>query len=149
MSRLPRLTIVPSCGARDGGPADLMLRGIEMQNHIRRLAVLAGLSLMGASAGAGAQQVADPGFKSVGRGAPLAADLRKYEIVGPSLRGNFAPPPNVPIPLDPSDLAKGRGGPPPGAAPAGGAAPPGAGAPRPGTPGAAAPGSIPTGGGGG
>ena len=93
-----------------------------MQNYIRRLAVLAGLSMMGASAGAGAQQVADPGFKSVGRGAPLAADLRKYEIVGPSLRGFFAPPPNVPIPLDPSDLAKGRGAPLPGAAAPGGAA---------------------------
>ena len=92
-----------------------------MQNYTRRLAVLVGLSLMGASAGAGAQQVADPGFKSVGRGAPLAADLRKYEIVGPSLRGNFAPPPNIPIPLDPTDLAKGRGAPLPGAAPAGGA----------------------------
>src|SRR3569833_4430631 len=118
-----------------------------MQIHIR-LAVLAALSLIGASAES--QQVADPGFKSVGRGAPLAADLRKYEIVGPSLRGNFAPPPNEPIPLDPSELAKGRGGPAgaaaPGGPPAGAAAPPGAGASRPGTPGAAAPGSIPTGG---
>ena len=121
-----------------------------MRNQIRRLAVLAGLSLMGASAGAGAQQVADPGFKSVGRGAPLAADLRKYEIVGPSLRGNFPPPANVPIPLDPSTLARGGGGaaPPAGAPPAGAAAP-GAGAPgaqpRP----AGTPGAIPTGGGGG
>jgi hypothetical protein len=33
-----------------------------------------------------AQHVADPGFKSVGRGAPLVADLRKYGLVGPSLR---------------------------------------------------------------
>jgi len=38
------------------------------------------------AASAHAQHVADPGFKSVGRGAPLVADLRKYEIVGPSLR---------------------------------------------------------------
>ena len=100
-----------------------------MQIHIRRLSVLAALCLIGAAAEG--QQVADPGFKSVGRGAPLAADLRKYEIVGPSLRGNFAPPPNIPIPLDPSDLAKGRGAPPAGAAPAGAAAP--------GAPGAAGP----------
>jgi hypothetical protein len=119
-----------------------------MQIHIRRLTVLAALSLIGTAAHG--QQVADPGFKSVGRGWPLAADLRKFEIVGPSLRGNFAPPPNVPIPLDPSELAKGRGGPPTGAAPTPGAAPGGA-APRPGAPGAAgapAPGAIPTSGGG-
>jgi hypothetical protein len=32
-----------------------------------------------------AQQVADAGFKSVGRGWPLAADLREYEITGPSV----------------------------------------------------------------
>ncbi len=30
-----------------------------------------------------AQQVANPGFKSVGRAAPLAADLREYDITGP------------------------------------------------------------------
>src|SRR5215813_8858511 len=35
---------------------------------------------------ADAQHVADPGFKSVGRGAPLVADLSKYDLVGPSLR---------------------------------------------------------------
>jgi len=36
------------------------------------------------------QQVVDPGFKSVGRGWPFAADARKYEEVGPnfSFRGN-------------------------------------------------------------
>ena len=117
-----------------------------MQIHIRRLSVLAAFCLIGTAAQA--QQVADPGFKSVGRGAPLVADLRKYEIVGPSLRGAFAPPPNIPIPLDPSDLAKGRGAPPAGAAPAG-AAPPGAGAPRPPGAGGAAPGAVLTGGGGG
>ncbi len=33
---------------------------------------------------ASAQHVADPGFNSVGRGAPMAADLREYEITGPS-----------------------------------------------------------------
>src|SRR5215831_103838 len=110
-----------------------------MQIHIRRLTVLAALCLIGSAAQG--QQVADPGFKSVGRGWPLAADLRKFEIVGPSLRGNFAPPPNVPIPLDPSDLAKGRGGPPTGGAPAGAAPAAAAGAaPRPGAPnGAGAP----------
>jgi hypothetical protein len=32
---------------------------------------------------AGGQSMPDIGFKSVGRGAPLAADLRKYEFVGP------------------------------------------------------------------
>lgn len=42
-------------------------------------------ALSWAGATASAQQVADPGFKSVGRGAPLAADVRKYEIVGAAI----------------------------------------------------------------
>ena len=61
-----------------------------MQKVIWRLSVVVALSLVGASAGG--QQVADPGFKSVGRGAPLAADLRKFDIVGPALRGPFGIP---------------------------------------------------------
>jgi hypothetical protein len=36
-----------------------------------------------------AQEVADPGFKSVGRGWPLAADLRNYEIVGAAIPATF------------------------------------------------------------
>ena len=61
-----------------------------MQKVIWRLSVVVALSLVGTSAGA--QEVADPGFKSVGRGAPLAADLRKFDIVGPALRGPFGIP---------------------------------------------------------
>jgi hypothetical protein len=38
-----------------------------------------------------AQQVADPGFKSVGRGAPLVADLREYDITGASIPVQFGP----------------------------------------------------------
>jgi hypothetical protein len=34
-----------------------------------------------------AQQVADPGFESVGRGAPLLADLNAYEMTGATTRG--------------------------------------------------------------
>jgi hypothetical protein len=56
-----------------------------MQNAIRRASAAAAIFLIGASAEA--QHVANPGFKSVGRGAPLAADLREYEIVGASLTG--------------------------------------------------------------
>ncbi len=42
-----------------------------------------------------AQQVANPGFKSVGRGAPVGADIQKYDVVGASLmRG----PPGPPVP---------------------------------------------------
>ena len=33
-----------------------------------------------------AQKVADPGFKSVGRGWPMKADLREYQLVGATLR---------------------------------------------------------------
>ena len=36
-----------------------------------------------------AQQIADPGFKSVGRGAPLKADLRNYEVVGATIPVTF------------------------------------------------------------
>jgi hypothetical protein len=38
-----------------------------------------------------AQQVADPGFESVGRGAPLAADLGEHEITGPGIPVTFGP----------------------------------------------------------
>src|SRR5258708_17730703 len=51
---------------------------------------IAALSVVGPPSWA--QQVADPGFKSVGRGAPLAADLRKYELVGAVMVRPFGPP---------------------------------------------------------
>jgi hypothetical protein len=38
-----------------------------------------------------AQQVADVGFTSVGRGAPLAADMRELEVTGATMRGAFNP----------------------------------------------------------
>lgn len=50
--------------------------------------------VLGAGA-ARAQQVADPGFKSVGRGAPLAADARQYDYVGPMIVRRFGPPGTV------------------------------------------------------
>ncbi|MEP7245966.1 MAG: hypothetical protein ABI885_20120 [Gammaproteobacteria bacterium] len=56
-----------------------------MLNGIGRAIAIAAFTLIGAPAQA--QQVANPGFKSVGRGAPLAADLREYQIVGASLTG--------------------------------------------------------------
>jgi hypothetical protein len=60
-----------------------------MRNGVWRVAAAAALAL--AASTVGAQQVADPGFKSVGRGAPLVADLRKFEVVGPGLSGGFGP----------------------------------------------------------
>ena len=56
------------------------------------VAVFAAVCLFGSSwfgSPVRAQQVADPGFKSVGRGAPLAADLNTYEMTGATLRGAF------------------------------------------------------------
>jgi hypothetical protein len=60
-----------------------------------------------------AQQVVDPGFKSVGRGWPLAADAREYKEVGPhfqfrggggdyggSARNGDVPPGVTPLPVD-------------------------------------------------
>jgi hypothetical protein len=43
-----------------------------------------------------AQEVHDPGFKSVGRGWPLAADVRKYEVVGAAVVRDFGAPPGSP-----------------------------------------------------
>ncbi len=54
--------------------------------------VLAAVTLAGGFAVA--QQVADPGFKSVGRGAPLAADLRQFQPTGPLIP--LTPGPNGP-----------------------------------------------------
>ena len=42
-----------------------------------------------------AQAVHDPGFKSVGRGWPLAADARKYEVVGAAILRDFNAPPGT------------------------------------------------------
>jgi hypothetical protein len=42
-----------------------------------------------------AQAVHDPGFKSVGRGWPLAADVRKYEVVGAAIVRDFGAPPGA------------------------------------------------------
>ncbi|MBN1240140.1 MAG: hypothetical protein JXB36_16670 [Gammaproteobacteria bacterium] len=43
--------------------------------------------MLGASAAA--QQIPEIGFDSVGRGAPMAADLREYEVVGPTIPVEF------------------------------------------------------------
>src|SRR5690606_8694196 len=48
------------------------------------LTAVAAATLIGSVASA--QTVADPGFRSVGRGAPLAADLNEYEITGAAMR---------------------------------------------------------------
>jgi hypothetical protein len=59
-----------------------------------RKSVLKGSAIVAAAlfvSAAGAQQVADTGFKSVGRGAPLEADLREYEQVGAAIPVTFGP----------------------------------------------------------
>ena len=54
-----------------------------MRQGLQKAAIFAAAALMtGAAAG---QQIANTGFKSVGRGWPLAADLREYEITGPAI----------------------------------------------------------------
>jgi hypothetical protein len=60
-----------------------------MNSQVWKASVCAAATLIGA--GAGAQQVADVGFKSAGRGAPLAADLREYELVGAAIPVTFGP----------------------------------------------------------
>ena len=59
-----------------------------MHKCLRKAAIFAAATLVtGAAAG---QQIAATGFKSVGRGWPLAADLREYEITGPAIPIVFA-----------------------------------------------------------
>ena len=59
-----------------------------MHQNVRKTAVFAAAALMTGSAAG--QQVANPDFKSVGRAAPLVADLRDYEITGPAIPIVFA-----------------------------------------------------------
>jgi hypothetical protein len=60
-----------------------------MRNLVLKAATAAAATLLGVTAGA--QQVASVGFKSVGRGAPLAADLREFELVGATIPVTFGP----------------------------------------------------------
>src|SRR5262245_15812012 len=73
-SRVPTVRTFSSARRRVTNPS---------RNTMRILVALGALFV---AAAAHAQHVADPGFKSVGRGAPLVADLSKYDLVGPSLR---------------------------------------------------------------
>ena len=68
-----------------------------MQNSVMRVLAIALAALLGSAANA--QQVAKIDFKSVGRAAPLAANLNTFEVTGPTLRrpqgqggGGGAPP---------------------------------------------------------
>jgi hypothetical protein len=60
-----------------------------MRNGTWAVPALAAASLFGASAAA--QQVAEISFRSVGRAAPLAADLNDYEVTGPAVPVVFGP----------------------------------------------------------
>ena len=85
-----------------------------MTVRVRKAAIFAAAALVtGSVAG---QQVANPGFKSVGRAAPLAADLREFEITGPTIPVQFGP--NGPI-RDPNNFigAARNGAAPPGVKP--------------------------------
>jgi hypothetical protein len=63
-----------------------------MKNGAWSVAVLAAVSLFGSPflSSPRAQRAADPGFKSVGRGAPLLADLNTYEMTGATFRAPTA-----------------------------------------------------------
>jgi hypothetical protein len=68
-----------------------------MRNNVMRVLAIALAALLGSAANG--QQVAKIDFKSVGRAAPLAADLNKFEVTGPTMRrpqgqggGGGAPP---------------------------------------------------------
>ena len=64
-----------------------------MRKGLQKSAVFAVATfLTGTVAG---QQIADPGFKSVGRAWPLAADLREYDLTGATIPVQFGP--NGPI----------------------------------------------------
>jgi hypothetical protein len=58
-----------------------------MNKNVGRALAMAAAALIGSPAAA--QQVAKIDFKSVGRAAPLAADLNTYEVTGPTMRRPF------------------------------------------------------------
>jgi hypothetical protein len=59
-----------------------------MRKSLQRAAIFAAATVLtGVAAG---QQIADPKFRSVGRGWPLAADLREHEVTGPAIPISFA-----------------------------------------------------------
>jgi hypothetical protein len=64
-----------------------------------------------------AQQVADPGFESVGRGAPLLADAAEYPPTGATMRRAFNVPPQRGAPPAPFDGSAQNGESPPGIEP--------------------------------
>ena len=59
-----------------------------MKPSLRQASVFVTAALVASLASA--QQIANTGFKSVGRGWPLAADLRDYEVTGPAIPIVFA-----------------------------------------------------------
>ncbi len=71
-----------------------------MRSNAQTIAVMGAVAVL-AAASASAQQIAHTDSKSVGRGWPLAADLREYEITGPTIPVQFGP--NGPI-RDPNNF---------------------------------------------
>jgi hypothetical protein len=65
-----------------------------MRNGVWRTSAVTALAILGGFVGSSlfAQQIPNPGFVSVGRGAPVD-DINKYEQVGASLYRPFGPPP--------------------------------------------------------
>jgi hypothetical protein len=60
-----------------------------MRHGLQKTALFAAISVLTGTVAA--QQVADPGFRSVGRAWPLAADLREYEVTGATVPVQFGP----------------------------------------------------------
>ena len=68
-----------------------------MRKLFRQASIVAALTLIGARGDA--QQTAAIDFKSVGRGAPLSADAREFEVVGATLLRSFGQPASAPRPF--------------------------------------------------
>lgn len=78
---------------------------------IKKVALISALTFSACSLSAFvvAQQTANIGFDSVGRGKPLAEDIRQRPSVGPNYEFNFGQPPSTPRKLNgfrPEDLPK-------------------------------------------
>ncbi len=63
-----------------------MMRGVWTRGAMAVVSAVAAVAVTAA-----AQTVADPGFESVGRGAPMLADLNEYEMTGATMRGGGTP----------------------------------------------------------
>src|SRR5687768_2314682 len=85
VARVPRHSVVAQM------QTSTIFRGVPGMIKLRTLAVTLAALTAAATSPAYAQKMPDIGFESVGRGKPLAADVREQPVVGPNWVRGFVP----------------------------------------------------------